>query len=545
MSSTTEIFKLAPRVLIVDNDARARQVYKELISHWGYTAIIAQGDGNFLFDDAKEKAKSFRCQLALVDLRLIDNFDDDDLSGLELARKIKPTVSIILSGYSNPIIVREIMEGTDAVSFVGKSERTQVLKEKIEREISKVCYQGKELKIEPIEIVQLIARRLFSNVHLDYHDQLLDAFTQLFPNAKRLRLEIIGTDHTISDSSNAPRPRSIVLKVYEDNLQPVIVKFARAEKTKVEIEHYDHHIRGQLVGNHIPVLQKHVILWDIGAAKFSYVGNIKQTFSHFYQSQPIEKIKYCLEHFFTHTWSEHYSRPKEQNNVSLFDMYCKVWNKKWYERVLVGSSSFDLGDVGARLPLKMNKPINPLAWIKLKVAENKDQDVSRVLKTYTAITHGDLHADNLMIDEHSNAWVIDFERCGEGHILQDFIELEADIINRISYSNENFSAFYNLCLVLLGQNSIKEINQENFAYSDPETRKVLSIVSLLRGLAFKCTGISDIRQYLFGLFFNTIFRATITSSGYHKKSQQRSLIFASLLSHRLEHWDEPWPFNEL
>jgi thiamine kinase-like enzyme len=55
--------------------------------------------------------------------------------------------------------------------------------------------------------------------------------------------------------------------------------------------------------------------------------------------------------------------------------------------------------------------------------------IGRVAETSIAITHGDLHAGNLLIDDSNNIWVIDFERTGEGHVLQDFIELESDLIN--------------------------------------------------------------------------------------------------------------------
>jgi DNA-binding response OmpR family regulator len=77
-------YKTPPRILIVDNEERTVHLYKEFMDVWGYSAIVAQGTGTALIDDAIFKAGKFRCQLALVDMRLVDNFDEDDASGLDL-----------------------------------------------------------------------------------------------------------------------------------------------------------------------------------------------------------------------------------------------------------------------------------------------------------------------------------------------------------------------------------------------------------------------------------------------------------------------------
>ncbi len=104
------------------------------------------------------------------------------------------------------------------------------------------------------------------------------------------------------------------------------------------------------------------------------------------------------------------------------------------------------GEIGMKNTLKHSHPnlssrlwtsrkawdcLNPLSGSKRNIVENEAGDLSIVDLTYEAVTHGDLHGDNLLIDSRKNAWVIDFERSGEGHVLQDFIELESDILNRL------------------------------------------------------------------------------------------------------------------
>jgi hypothetical protein len=50
--------------------------------------------------------------------------------------------------------------------------------------------------------------------------------------------------------------------------------------------------------------------------------------------------------------------------------------------------------------------------------------------------HGDLHGDNVLVDQEGHTWVIDFEHTGFGPPLQDAVELESSIrFNLLEESN--------------------------------------------------------------------------------------------------------------
>lgn len=54
---------------------------------------------------------------------------------------------------------------------------------------------------------------------------------------------------------------------------------------------------------------------------------------------------------------------------------------------------------------------------------------------HSGILHGDLNSDNVVLDGTSgSARLIDFERTGRGHVLQDLVSLEASV--RINYPND-------------------------------------------------------------------------------------------------------------
>lgn len=526
-----------PRILIVENNEPTRRVYRELLTHWDYLPILAEQDGKSLLEEAQAKAREYRCQLALVDMRLLDDFDEDDKSGLELMPKLKPAGCIMVSALGGLPDSRKAIE-QGALGFIGKSEKPLALKEKLEKEALRLCAMKKGLQIEPAELLERLANTLLgSHIPLQYHDQIPDAFLRLFPDAKSLRVEKIGTSHISSDLLTVPRPRSVILKVYEDDRQPVIVKLARVHKVTQELRKFREYIEGRLFGNFVPVLMSETVLWDIGGLKLSYVGTIDQTFSNFFRSNRANRIRQSLTGFFKSTWKPYYDKPTEARNVSLFALYCQVWDKDWVERIHRFQAFHPEEVMGTERWAQAQAP-NPMEWVKTNLLGERDVSI---VDTKTAITHGDLHGDNLLVDANGNIWVVDFERTGPGHILQDFIELESDIINRLPCTDENFAAFLSICLAACEQKEIKGMELTESVEAQTDMKKALLTISHLRALARECTGILDARQYLLGLLFNTLFRATISTTNQRKKSQQRALMLASIICHRLDHWNEVWP----
>ena len=531
-----------PRIIFVDNDQRVRESYEALLKYWGYEPVLAIGEGKSLYGDAVTKARKFHCILALIDLRLSDDYDDDDLSGLKLAEEIGPIRTIILSGYPSQMILRELLDKHKDTPFLSKADSPEKIKRTIDTEAGKVCSAKRGLQIKPADILEKISKTTFRSLPEEYQDQITDILAQLLPGASNLKLEKLDSNQSYSQVSTVPRPQSVVLRVYEDDYEPVVVKLARAEKIKEEVERYEKFIARKVGGNFIAKLERHATLWDIGGALYSYIGDFDvKTFSSYYEEHPIEDIIECITSFFTVSWGKHYERRQLLENASLFDLYEKVWGDWYKKRVKNFTPTTPLEDV--EIYKRLNLP-EPIEWFKRNIAEGRKKDLSHVAMTYEAITHGDLHGDNLLIDSHRNAWVIDFERSGEGHALQDFIELESDIINRLEGRLDDFGTYINLAILVAKQTEIQALDESDIKDVNPSIQKALGTISALRSLAQQCTGLTDARQYLLGLLFNMIFRATINHSEKKRLRQTRALLLASIFCHRLDHWDEPWPPEE-
>jgi predicted Ser/Thr protein kinase len=534
--------KSRPRILIAENDPKARVSYQTLLMYWDYEPVLAMGTGAKLLDDAKRQALEKRCALALIDLRLTDDYDEQDTSGLTLAEEINDAVhSIILSGADNSNFLRTLLKRDKDIAFISKNDNRDAIKETLDAEAAKVTAAKRKLVFENPEILEEIAKSSLGQHTREYIDQIADVFARLFPKAKNLRLEKLDLRPSSSNISTVPRPNSVVLKVYEDDYEPYIVKLARAEKIQKEVENYKKHIFRRLTDGFTARLERSAILWDIGGASYSYIGKFDvKTFSSYYEENSISNIEECLTSFFGGVWRKHYIQAHDKCNISLFSLYSDVWGN-WYEKQVKGLSSTDFTYLNAS-NTKPGLP-QPIDWFEKKIAEPTN-DLSIVEKTRVGITHGDLHGDNMLVDNKKNVWVIDFERCGEGHLLQDFIELEADIFNRLEEHNSNFPAYIKMCFTVLAQKNIQGFNDLEIKSEDARIEKALQTISILRSLAHQHTTITDAREYMLGLLFNMIFRAAMVRRISPEKSQ-RPLLLASLICHRLNHWDDPWNPAEL
>ncbi|MEK6752596.1 MAG: phosphotransferase [Chloroflexota bacterium] len=535
--------KNKPRILFVENDPAARISYQTLFMYWDYEPILAMGAGATLLADAKKKARENACSLALIDLRLFDDYDEQDLSGLTLASELRNTVRpIILSGHESSNFLRTIHQKYPDLTFISKNDSRDSFQETLDAEAAKVTAAKRKLVFENPEALEEIANSSLGKNAGDYPDQIADVFAQLFPKAEKLRFEKLELRPASSNISTVPRPNSVVLKVYEGNFEPVVVKLARAEKIKKEVENYNQHIHRRLTGNFAARLERSATLWDIGGAAYSYVGEFDvKTFSRYYEEKTAADIEECLALFFGRLWGRHYEQAWDKDNVSLFKLYSQVWDD-WYEK---RKDDFFAGRFnGSDMLSKKLKLPEPIKWFREKIAESSN-DLSLVKKTRMAITHGDLHGDNLLVDNKKNVWVIDFERCGEGHILQDFVELEADIFNRLEEHNDNFPAYFKMCFTVLKQKNIHGFEPSEIASEDPRIEKALQTISALRALAAQYTKITDAHEYLCGLLFNMMFRAAMIHKTDPHQKNQRSLLLASLICDRLDHWDKPWSLAEM
>lgn len=120
-------------ILFVDNDVSFLKARKELLEKEGYQVIPATTP-----TEAREIFEHKPVDLAILDIRLIDDGNKDDISGLELAKEVDRSIpKIILTGFPTWEAVKEALgsnlDGVSlAVDFIAKEEGYKALLRTIE-----------------------------------------------------------------------------------------------------------------------------------------------------------------------------------------------------------------------------------------------------------------------------------------------------------------------------------------------------------------------------------------------------------------------------
>jgi CheY-like chemotaxis protein len=565
------------RVLIVDNNLTDRADLTTKIINMEFTPVVATGSqqespakrtktdgGQPLIEDAIRKARESHCHAALVDMRLYDDRDMGDRSGFDLVAKLKPARCIIVTGYGT-VPNQRLAQQHGAVTMVGKEEETPVLKEELERAL--VDLLRDDLSIKPEDwIEQQILPNLKSDEEEVTADDVRDLLMILFPDARELRLERLSQNiRSRSKPSSGLRKNSIVLRVYADNRSPFILKLASPSRIQHEKERFHAYVKDQLPGRRYAEMRAHKRLWNVGGISYTFLGENDidgdiSLFSTFYDNHSSEEIHICLEGFFRGLWPPLYEKNLERFEHSLFTEYDRLWSRQREQDDK--ESKIVTGPLYAKLDAWQYKDrdrIDPVLSLKLPDPRRWIVDYhpdSTLPQTKWTIVHGDLHGDNLFVEPAGYTWVIDFERTGVGHVMTDFVELEHDILSRLSGIEDTW-VFYHLLIAVTTPRSL-DIPVPGLSVGMPEAdqsrvSKALAAIRSLRQLAHETFRRTDQREYYWGLLLDTLFAiqrfekiidqklVTQTDLEVAQVSLERALFIGGILCRRLREWAPKWP----
>jgi hypothetical protein len=173
-----------------------------------------------------------------------------------------------------------------------------------------------------------------------------------------------------------------------------------------------------------------------------------------------------------------------------------------------GSShiKIDLGSVSERLP-------NPLVFALREHWSNNNQSTIFGPPSLTAITHGDLNGDNILVSQGNKGFLIDFFKTGFSPIFRDFVVLES-IIKFELIQTLNLAERYQFERDLLMPVSLSDtITVSAELEQNPEVKKVVAAVASLRRLASKVSLSNDPYEYYVGLLFYALKEMVGFSSG--------------------------------
>ena len=430
----------APRVLVVDNDPRIGDLLNINLSRQGYQVCVVKENGVDLLDHAIAQAHAFRPHVAVVDLRLLDDFVDER-SGLDLLPDLQSARCILFSAYLDSDVTMKAAHEYNAFAWVDKY-RSEDLYRSVNQAAAQACAESKGISVQwpaswPRE--ELVSKLFAGSDVIPDSSILDDVIAQLFADKRQFYPETISG--AVNGLASVIRGRSAVLKIFSDEqLEPKVLKLGNAARIKQEDERYQRYVKGQTPGLHATQLEQSVGFWDLGGAVYSFIGSSEETLPtfamHYASESHIKTIVQPLRHFFKVVWRNHYDQPKTLEHATLFDAYDEAFGIG--ERLSKIDDTL-FAELQTLLPHTWQDPV---VWV-----ERFGHD-SVVRTARQTVTHGDLHGDNLFV-EGDRAWIIDFERTGPGHALRDFAELEVDIYTRLlAEETVDWQALLELALVL-------------------------------------------------------------------------------------------------
>lgn len=534
--NTTETNECRARILVVENDPRTANLHQKNLARWGYESFVAEGSGKALLEDAVKKAYQYACHVALVDMRLLDDYDQNDRSGIELVPKLKPTLSIIVSGSGkdrDTVLFAQKRMGAE--DFIGKEETLSRLRESIfsATERAFACKHGPTIIMDE-SLIDDIMNRCVPGKPM----QVREVIKYLFSSSGHVTVKPLQA--TVIKHAHQAKGHTLTLLAQVDKQTPCIIKLASREHIQREAENYERHVKSQISGRFYSLLRNVSILWHLGGIAYDFLGSEHNKFLQFsdYYSRPIpvDHISVVMEHLFQ-VWGQLYRR---QQHYSLTTLHQCYWRSEHQE---IEMWVQDISSKGEKfITIDSTKLCNPFSWLFNHLT------ISKTHTSQLTTIHGELVGTNILVDDLRQAWVIDYDRVGEGHILGDFVQFEIDLLfNFGKLEHLPPKVFWDLCMIIVAPERPGELLPvTESVWLEPSARRAYLVLKEIRRLASEVTKYANVYEYFEGLLLTLILNLYENRYGFVDSSSDASVItypyqLAAILCTRLNTLDGPWP----
>ena len=537
-------------ILLADNDEDILSSYSELLELEGYTVLQARNP-----EEAQAIIETQHIHLAIVDLRLRNDDDDKDKSGLTLVKEsARALPKLIWTRYPEIQDVREALksdqtEQPPAVDFVEKDVPVEQFLLAVKQAIAQHVRLNRDLAIRFGGHHSLSFLQLLQSIEPHLSEQLLNArlaeletlFRQLFYDSKQITVEDILID----------QPEYTILRVYAFDSagteSQYLVSYGQTARLEDKNRRFKTIIaRRAGITNLNPNRRRETVHY--AAIAYHFVGtHLDETMplKEFHLHSPQETLSTIdhLYHIRLLYWHETQRKYNEAETITQFYL-------KWLQQEdklasashvtqcvadlckhsLVGGLrlSEDEQYLSLRLPDggQVNYP-NPALYM------DGERFTPNELVEW-GMTHGHINMNTVLVDSVARTWLIDFSRVGEAPILHDFVSMETavklNLLNKLDLFTWYEMESYLLSLADLNSNADPAYFPENIA-------QVLSIITRIRQLATQFSG-CDMPAYYKGLFFHAIDHISRYQAGirYPRRTQLRywhMLVSAALLCQKL------------
>jgi ActR/RegA family two-component response regulator len=531
------------KILVIDDLEDWRDMIGGLLEEAGYNVDSAASA-----DDAMRLLRQQPYHVAVVDQRL-DEQDESNQEGLALAERMKaylPELAIIiLTGYANIDAVKHALKPQEnglsiAFDFLEKHEIAKLL-QRIEIAFAKAAKVNPQLEIslesglewsrlqndiECLQSLNLEAARL----------EVTDLLRRIFHQAQRVEIEAMNDGYS---SGAVVLVRPTMRGIAQTD---VVVKFNEREKAKQESHNYDNYVENYVGGARRTQRLDFRATARLGGIAYSFVGAEAtefQRFSHSYALKDTASIITILDNLFEETCYNWYTKTlKTSNRQQSLSAGYKEWLRLDPQKLATALTEI-VKDTKAT-KLSFSDPRRPTqSGIFLEDRGIKLENplpLSYAPFAYSGpecFTHGDLHEGNILIDSHSQTWLIDFYHTGPGHPVRDFAMLESAIKFSLQKSTCSPSILYDWERSIVQVESLhEEPTSDPPLQLDAELLKATELIQHLRALLSQILPEMTIQDYQIALYFHALKGLSLRKK-FNERQRLHSLISTALLAESL------------
>lgn len=504
-------------VLFADNDSDFLNTRAEFLERAGYKVIKARTP-----EEARQRLSEARIHMAILDVRLEDDDDARDISGIILAKDsaFRAIPKIILTGRAFEFeqvreALRELPDGyRPAINYLAKSEGPEALILEIEKVFAQhvrikwdlYIRWGRQDELSSPSLTKLLIPELPPELLAERSAELEDALRKLFYDYQQLTLGRILTR----------RPGWVLLTAFAYKAHS-----HKEEQFVLSCGHRDN-IRADNAGHEslppttrralIPAKPVETMHWGAIAYRLVGCGDIEEitTLTRFYHQQSDERVAASIADLFQTTLRPWYTRGREKQDRPL-EALCR--ERLEADGRLLTQSELERRIISLSRAAPAAGVLKELSWSSRKL-EFRPVDgaefscptpilylMGRRLATQPSTqcgnVHGRLDGASILVDRSGRTWVVDFGRAGSGPLMQDFVSLETSV--RFDMLGEPEIAWrHELERRLLAQRCLGDpVDAEGVT---AEIGKALRVIREIRTQAAEVVS-PEVEPYLIGLLF--------------------------------------------
>ncbi len=503
------------RILFVDNDrdfliTRARFLEKE-----GYHVTKAN-----TIAEAESGLRTELFHLAIIDIRLIDNDEPQDESGLELARReeFRTIPKIILTNFPTfgamRSMMRQVKNAAPAVDYVYKKDGQKVLLAAVAEAFANAVHVNWQLVIQsvndhPVTLLQLVALLIGSldDEHLLLKaEELEDLFRRLFTRHQ----------HIVINRLLWQRARRLAVEVFAFDERGLREEFIVTCGSKAAIlreqECYYEAAPKQSNGS-TPAWRLLAETVNFGANLYCPVGfdlEASIPLKEVYRQSPERTFYTVLQTLSEQVWPEwHRNQKLLDEQLTLRQIYCEKLGLSDSSSVAAGLGQCIryLSHQAPKLGVRIEVNAESISWhfaaqsysyANPVAVFNMDDDAE---KTAVKINlPGYLSGVNILVAKNNRLCLTDFDAAGLWPLLHSFVAME--MVIRFDFMEADKLHWLLDMEQRLGEDSFSRFD---ITEVEPPLRKSMRAIQHLRRLADQTEG-RDWQAYQSGIFLNLISR---------------------------------------